>query len=32
MKNYDLFSVMGLAYGSSGLALGLIVITILKLI
>ena len=31
-KKYDLFIVMGLAYGSSVLALGLIVITILKLI
>ena len=32
MKKYDLFIVMGLAYGSSALALSLIVITILKLI
>jgi len=32
MKKYDLFIVMGLAYGSSVLALGLIVVTILKLI
>jgi len=32
MKRYDLFFVMGLAYGSLLLALGLIVLTILKLI